>query len=372
VKRIVIACDGTWNRLDAISPTNVVKAAQAVLPLDPDGPTVQIVHHLDGVGSGAGTGGWAKAWDRIVGGAFGEGIDGKLEDAYRVLVFNYAIGDEIYLFGFSRGAFLARSLAGLVRCAGIVRRGQATAIREAIDLYKRRDPLGRRPGDTARPGDPPVVGPDDAEAQAFRAARSHSAESPSIAYVGVWDTVGSLGIPDTFLLSKALNRGLGFHDLDLSSRVRAARHAVSIDERRKSFKPSLWPNLPTLNAGRTPQPYREAWFPGDHGAVGGGRAETKLSDAAAVWVLEGAREAGLALDPEAVARLEAGCDCRGALADPNPGLLTRILRLRTLDRDGPALVENVARPARQRWTLDPSYRPAPLERHRAALDRLAC
>jgi uncharacterized protein (DUF2235 family) len=369
VKRIVIACDGTWNRLDAIHPTNVVKAAQAILPSDPRDGTVQIVHHLDGVGSGAGTGGWAKAWDRIVGGAFGEGIDGKLEDAYRVLVFNYAPGDEIYLLGYSRGAFMARSLGGLVRCAGIVRRQRAAAIPGAMRLYKRRDPLGRKSGATPKPGEPPVVGPDDAEAQAFRAANSHGAEPPGIAYVGVWDTVGSLGIPDNLLLSRLLNRGLGFHDLDLSSRVRAARHAVAIDERRRSFSPSLWKNLPELNKDRSPPPYRQAWFPGDHGAVGGGREETKLSDAAAHWVLEGAQEAGLALDPEALERLEDGCDCRGTLADPNPGFVTRLLRLRLVDRDGPNLAEDVAPPARERWTLDPAYRPQPLARHAAALDR---
>jgi uncharacterized protein (DUF2235 family) len=111
IKRIVIACDGTWSRLDAACPTNVAKLAQAVLPHGPDG-VPQIVCHLDGVGSGRGTGQIARISDRLLGGLLGEGLMATIEEAYRFLVFAYAPGDEVQLFGFSRGAFTARSLAG--------------------------------------------------------------------------------------------------------------------------------------------------------------------------------------------------------------------------------------------------------------------
>lgn len=367
MKRIVIACDGTWNRLDSRWPTNVVKAAQAVLPAAPDG-TVQIVHHLDGVGTGRGTGALARTWDRIAGGAFGEGLDGRLEEAYRVLVFNYAPGDEIYLLGYSRGAFLARSLAGLIRCAGVVLRRAAVAIPQALALYKRRDPLGRPPDAVAAPGEPPVVNADDGIAASFRENYAYG-DPPPIAYIGVWDTVGSLGIPDQLLLSRVFNRGLGFHDLKLSRRVGAARHAVAIDERRRSFQPSLWENLPALNAEAGAPLYLQSWFPGDHGSVGGGSNQTGLSDAAALWVLEGAQAAGLALEAAALDKLAAGCDCRGQLMDPDPGLVTRLMRRRAVDREGPELPTDVSRPARDRWTLDASYRPKPLARVAAALDQ---
>jgi uncharacterized protein (DUF2235 family) len=367
-KRIVIACDGTWNRLDARWPTNVVKAAQAILPAAPDG-TVQIVYHLDGVGTGRGTGFLARRWDRIAGGAFGEGLDRRLEEAYRVLVFNYTPGDELYFIGFSRGAFMARSLAGLTRCAGIVMRQAATAIPQALALYTRRDPKGRKSTDEPKPGEPPVVGPDDAVARSFRENYAHADEPPPIAYIGVWDTVGSLGIPDQILLAKVLNRGLGFHDLELSRRVGAARHAVSIDERRRNFLPSLWKNLDRLNADAGHRRYLQAWFPGDHGAVGGGSDDSRLSDAAALWVLEGAEAAGLALDPVAVARLRSGCDCTGRLLDPDPGLVTRIMRRFAVDRSGPDDLADVSIPARDRWVVDPAYRPKPLARLAEALDQ---
>ena len=121
MKRIVIACDGTWNRLDARYPTNVAKLAQAVLPEGPDG-VAQVVCHLDGVGTGRGTGRVAQATDRVLGGLIGEGLMATLEAAYRFLVFAYAPGDEVMLLGFSRGAYTARSLAGLVRSCGILER----------------------------------------------------------------------------------------------------------------------------------------------------------------------------------------------------------------------------------------------------------
>ena len=105
MKRIVIACDGTWKRIDAPDPTNVARLAQAVLPVAP-GRVPQIVCHLDGVGTGQGTGRVSRALDRALGGAFGQGLMASVAAAYRFLVFTWAPGDEIQLFGFSRGACL--------------------------------------------------------------------------------------------------------------------------------------------------------------------------------------------------------------------------------------------------------------------------
>ena len=139
MKRIVIACDGTWNRLDAERQTNVAKLAEAVLPAGPDG-VAQVVCHLDGVGSGRGTGRLARALDRALGGTMGFGLEATLAEAYRFLVFAYAPGDEIHLFGFSRGAYTARSLAGLIRNCGILERRHAEAIPLALALYRARTP----------------------------------------------------------------------------------------------------------------------------------------------------------------------------------------------------------------------------------------
>ena len=129
MKRIVIACDGTWKRIDAPDPTNVARLAQAVLPVAP-GRVPQIVCHLDGVGTGQGTGRVSRALDRALGGAFGQGLMASVAAAYRFLVFTWAPGDEIQLFGFSRGAYTARSLAGLIRNVGILPRRVMVADRD--------------------------------------------------------------------------------------------------------------------------------------------------------------------------------------------------------------------------------------------------
>jgi uncharacterized protein (DUF2235 family) len=368
MKRIVIACDGTWNRLDAPYPTNVAKLAQAVLPVAPDG-VAQVACHLDGVGSGRGTGRLARAADRVLGGLVGGGLMATLEAAYRFLVLAYAPGDEVFLVGFSRGAFTARSLAGLIRNCGILERAQAAAIPAALALYRARSP---------------ETGPDAPAACAFRSAHAaHVTTSAAeaawraaqrlpggmplrLAYLGVWDTVGALGIPGHLALAGRLNRGLAFHDTTLSGMVRAARHAVAIDERRRTFSPTLWDNLDAMNGAAGEGAYAQRWFPGDHGAVGGGRSATALSDDALVWVAAGAEAAGLALDPAARVAWAAASDCRGPLR-ARASLLRRLLTLDSRDRQGPSRLAEVAEAAVRRWRVNPRYRPRALARVAAAL-----
>jgi uncharacterized protein (DUF2235 family) len=381
MKRLVICCDGTWKRVDAKHATNVVKLAQAVLPQGPDG-TAQITCHLDGVGTGRGTGRLAQALDRTLGGLFGQGLMATVEAAYRFLVFNYAPGDEIYLFGFSRGAFTARTLAGLIRTCGILERHHAHALPEALALYR-----GRGAG--AHPDAAPAlrfrarhaahVATSDAEL-ARRAGTPGDVVPPAtlspatlppvtlrLAYLGVWDTVGSLGLPRSMRLAAWLNRGLAFHNTALSSMVARAQHAVAIDERRRSFPPTLWDNLARLNStGASGEPaYRQRWFPGDHGSVGGGGAVTGLSDDALLWIAEGAVAAGLALDPAALAAWSAGRDCLAPLVchgGANKSLLGRVLAWGARDRAGPDRPGDLADATVQRWRRLPEYRPAALMR----------
>ena len=141
-----------------------------------------------------------------------------------------------------------------------------------------------RPGRTATPPAPSApatrrTSPPGAAEIAWRAARGLPAGTAlGLAYIGVWDTVGALGVPGHLRLAALANRGLAFHDTALSRGVRAARHAVAIDERRRTFPPTLWDNLAALNAGAAAAPYEQRWFPGDHGSVGGGGAVTALSD----------------------------------------------------------------------------------------------
>jgi uncharacterized protein (DUF2235 family) len=261
MRRLVICADGTWNRSDddrvgVDASTNVVKLARGTKPVASDG-TDQIVYYHVGVGTGEGT-------DKITGGAFGEGLDGNVRDCYRFLAQNYNDDDELYFFGFSRGAYTVRSLAGFIRNAGLLNRGRLNLETEAYEMYRDRRP------DTH---------PNGATAIAFRAANSREVR---IKCIGVWDTVGALGIPVTFLDRLIPNRHQ-FHDVTLSSRVENALHALAIDERRKPFAPTLW-EQPVEDMGKNW--LEQAWFPGVHSNVGGGYPDSGLSDIALRWMVE--------------------------------------------------------------------------------------
>lgn len=379
MKRIVICCDGTWKRVDQQRPTNVLRLAKAVLPQDAAG-VPQVVYHLDGVGTGRGTGGIARMVDRVMGGLFGQGLMTTLEAAYRFLVFNHAPGDEIYLFGFSRGAFTARSLAGLIRNCGIVSREHAAAIPAALALYRARDRHTHPDAEASRwfrAVHAPQTCATAQDASWRRAVLGRQTPVLRVRYLGVWDTVGALGVPQHVRMAGYLNRRLQFHDAALSRGVAAARHAVAIDERRRTFAPALWDNLDALNRDALPsalgqaQPYAQRWFPGDHASVGGGGAVTLLSSDALGWVADGAAEAGLALDARARAAWTRERDWRGPLnagAAPRRGLLGALLALDGAARQGPLRPGDLAPAARRRWRHDPRYRPAALAHLQDALE----
>src|ERR671932_2296063 len=131
MKRLIVCCDGTWQKLTSPCPTNVVKIAQAIKPFAND-ETPQVLYYEQGVGT-------EDEADKIFGGAFGRGIDDHIQDAYRFLCLNYVEGDEIYLFGFSRGAYTVRSLAGLIYCSGLLSHKNIRKTSEAYQLYRDRN-----------------------------------------------------------------------------------------------------------------------------------------------------------------------------------------------------------------------------------------
>ena len=201
--------------------------------------------------------------DRVVGGAFGEGLVTNILDCYRFLVNNYVPGDELYFFGFSRGAYTVRSLAGLIRNSGLLELEHAGLESEAFSLYRDRDPDKHPNSDSAR---------------AFREQYAHDVR---ITCIGVWDTVGALGIPVS-LFKKFTHRRHAFHDVTLSSRIENAFHALAIDERRKPFAPSLW-EQPVEDMFKTW--LEQAWFAGVHSNVGGGYPDAGLSDQSFRWMI---------------------------------------------------------------------------------------
>jgi uncharacterized protein (DUF2235 family) len=261
VKRIVVCCDGTWNRPDEDSPTNVAKVALAVA--DSDGDVPQLVLYHRGVGT--------DRFERIRGGAFGWGLSRNVRDCYRFVIANYEPGDQLFFFGFSRGAYTARSTVGLIRNAGILLPEHFDRVDDAYDMYRDRDETRR---------------PSGIEATLFR--RSFSHDEIEVRFVGVWDTVGALGIP--WLPKQVARRLWGFHDTELSRKVKLAYHALAIDEKRRPFVPSLW-----YRKAEDTGILEQRWFTGVHSDIGGGYPDCSLADITLWWMADRARAAGLAL-----------------------------------------------------------------------------
>jgi uncharacterized protein (DUF2235 family) len=382
MKRLVFCFDGTWNTLDAPCPTNVVLTAESVLPLAPDN-IAQVVFYDQGVGT-------AK-FEWLSGGMFGAGLVKNMADGYRFLIFNYTPGDEIYVFGFSRGAYTARSFVGLLHASGILQRGCAHKVDEAIELYRSRETSAEFLEDAMcfrRDNSPDVcVSIEEQKWRADENLDSSNAPLLEIKYLGVWDTVGALGIPSRFAIARLLDKKYLFHDMSLSPFVKNARHALAIDERRKDFVPTLWDNTESLNASagvdasRTDAPYQQKWFPGVHGSVGGGGERRGLSDQSMDWVLDGARAAGLVLDSQDSSRIfELKPDYTEFIANTTTkSLYDRISAwFASADRKpGPATIEEVSVSAQRRWLETPQnlkdgvkYRPATLDQVKGELEKL--
>ncbi|MEQ0565521.1 DUF2235 domain-containing protein [Amycolatopsis sp. NEAU-NG30] len=273
-KRLVICCDGTWNTLTQPAPTNVVRLKQAVAPVDAAG-IEQRVHYREGVGTGK------KLWDHLTGGVFGVGLSANVQDAYRFVVRHYEPGDELFFFGFSRGAYTARSVVGLIRNCGVLRPAEIDLLGDAYRLYRDRNRA--------------LSGPDSARAREFRAKHAHQDVTP-IRFVGVWDTVGALGIPlSGGRLIHRLNKRWQFHDTELSSTVQSAFQALAVDEHRKAFRPAVW--KPSKNADG--QQREQLWFAGVHSDIGGGYPEPALADLTLRWMAGRAEKCGLAFTPDA-------------------------------------------------------------------------
>ena len=272
-KNIVVCCDGTGNEYGPHN-TNVVKLYEAVVR-DPE----QMAFYDPGVGTFSIFG---RALGRrlgiLLGQMFGAGLQQNVEDAYRYLMDRYEPGDRLFLFGFSRGAYTVRALAGMLHRVGLLQKGSVNLIPYASRIYndRARHPL----------------------AADFKRAYCHECRSHLI---GVWDTVGSMG----------WFWGRKFFDAALNPDVRHGYHAVSIDERRRKFPVSLW------REERGDQTIEQVWFPGVHSDVGGSYAESGVSDVALEWMLAKAEARGLRLRADWRERIEP--DPLGAIHNSRKG-----------------------------------------------------
>lgn len=270
-KRIIICSDGTWNSPEEKSDgrvcnTNVLKMARAVVPYDKESKIHQVSFYDAGIGSES-----VGFIEKKLRGGTGWGIRKNIADCYRFLAHNYAKGDELFLFGFSRGAYTVRLLSGLLDHVGILTKQDLDHLPQILDYYRG----SQKKRNKAK----------------FRAIREliTTNHKPSIDLLGVWDTVGALGIP-TPILRKLTRRWVGFSDVHLCKNVARAYQAMAIDECRPPFAPSIW------DGGDPKQHLEQVWFTGVHSDVGGGYRNNDLSLIALDWMTRRAMEAGLKLD----------------------------------------------------------------------------
>lgn len=260
-KNIVICCDGTGEKLVGPQPSNVVKLYRALSQT-----AGQVAYYHPGIGTSAAPGarGWiARQWTRLLGLAFGYGLEDNIADAYRFLMEHFQPGDQVYLFGFSRGAYTVRALSGMLHFVGLLKPGSEGKVVEAIRLIK---------------------GPDFSKADQLKTTSSIAC-APR--FIGVWDTVSSVGWIYNAVHFPYTNAA---HNPDL----RTARHAISIDERRAFFRANLFGP-----AASKAQDVKEVWFAGVHEDVGGGapEAESGLSQVTLQWMFCEAAAAGVLFEP---------------------------------------------------------------------------
>jgi len=272
-KKIILCADGTWNTPHgpAAQPndTNVRKLYELVLE-DPS----QLKYYDSGVGTDG------TPFEHFFGGSMGTGLFQKIQDGYEFLSYVWDPSDEIYIFGFSRGAYTARSLGGMIATFGVPNKNlDNQTVKRIFDAYRITDRTQRLAAKNGLNAD-------------------YGLADVTIRMVGVWDTVGSLGIPG-HLFDDFDQEKYGFLDTTLNPCIEKAFHAVAIDERRASFLPTLWSNpdgTPRANDDKVQQ----VWFPGVHCDVGGSYAETQLSNITLRWMIDNAKARGLLFDDAAV------------------------------------------------------------------------
>jgi len=314
MKRLIVCCDGTWNNPEQEqngipAPSNVYKLYNALAMRGDDG-VEQLKYYHPGVGGEGGI------TEKVLGGSLGVGIGRHICSAYHWLARHYQEGDAIFLFGFSRGAFTARSLSGVLfqglpDLAGV----------DAADGWKIVHLIYQEAYRKQKGLDSPKI---KKEWPFF-----NQRKPTPIRFVGVWDTVGALGIPDDLELLNLFDNkeNWEFHNVKLGKHIATARHAMALDEERSSFCVTRWSNADTHPDAQ------ELWFPGVHADIGGGYLKDDLSNLALKWMLEEAGTAGLGFRAGIAASIKG--DANGVLHRSYQGLFEKF---RSRPRNIPALV----------------------------------
>ncbi|KAF2461900.1 hypothetical protein BDY21DRAFT_3243 [Lineolata rhizophorae] len=313
-KRLIICCDGTWFNSDngwvegtlldptghLQTPSNVTRISRAIPAKTFDGHD-QIVFYQSGVGTS-----WSTV-ERYVGGATGEGLSENIREAYGFICNNWAEGDEIFLIGFSRGAWTARSIGGLIGSMGLLNKEGLPFFYDVLKDWENAGSLKYKPKLPSALADfklEAVPGNAQDYLSDYKAKLKHMGmiREPRVMAIGVWDTVGALGIPVSPVMSKlclptTVNE-YRFNDTGLGNHIQNAFHALSLDETRSPFSPTLWERPPGCHTN-----LKQVWFPGSHADVGGGYDQTAPADISLAWMMSQLHYCGLEFNRLYVNRL---------------------------------------------------------------------
>ena len=327
MKNIVVCCDGTGNEISE-NISNVLKLYRVLRKTGKTEPQ-QVVFYDPGVGTLARPNPWTKFKQdavAVLGLATGYGLDDNVLRAYTFLIDHYEEGDDIFLFGFSRGAYTVRVLAGLIHKVGLLSPQQCNLADAALTAYKQasativeQEGLDTADDESENDEDQLQARPTNREDQTSQFARIVSTRWPTIKFVGVWDTVASVIVPRPDRFYAFSLQKLAFTQLNPS--VRVFRQAIAIDERRRMFRLEPWKEPQTFMRNRfsatnnlEPQDALQVWFAGVHADIGGGypEKESGLSKFPLLWMIDEAVKHGLAVNRQTVNQLAWGIQRRGS------------------------------------------------------------
>ena len=351
-KRLAVFLDGTWNVVG--DNTNVWRLKSLCAPTGTDG-TPQLAYYEKGVNG-------------FFGGFFGAGVDTVIRDAYQWLVDHYEPGDDIFIFGFSRGAYTARSLAGFIAKCGLLRAGAALGVTQLYNRYRRTD--ARTIWALLDAQGNGTLGDTTLEEQLML----KYSMAIRIKMVGVWDTVGDLGIPWLSIEGLKWWSTEGFLTTGLRRPIEYGFHALAIDEHRLAFSPTLWTVRHADNGNPDAPPPRplssveQRWFVGAHANVGGGYESDILPQIPLRWIMNKASLQGLAFRNDI--ELD-GDELKAAIFNSYAAFLYGAYRLFSRPYDRPIgappaptaaglnsnVNETIDASVFARWNNVPSYRP---------------
>jgi uncharacterized protein (DUF2235 family) len=354
-KRLALYLDGTWNQVS--DNTNIWRFRALFSPVSADGRE-QRAYYSKGLGTSFG--------DKIRGGLFGDGIDQAITSGYEWLIDNYDPGDEIFIFGFSRGAYTARGLSGFISKCGLLQSGAPLGVNQLFMRYRR---------------------PQQKTIWELKAAQSDGktdfsfeegwmlkfAQAVPVKFVGVFDTVGALGVPFPWF-HRLFGSAYEFLNTGLRQTNEYAFHAMAIDEHRKAFAPTLWTNQGATSAKPRPiERTEQRWFIGAHANVGGGYFNNPLAQLPFDWLAHKAESLGLSFsDGFATEPNAANAPITDSYAEFMWGLYRLITFFRPYYRpigespkdEGEGVIninETIDASVFERWRADQTYRPPALQ-----------